>query len=386
MPGYHRTWLWLAFIGAVTMGAPALARDLIIIDGPIVAKDVKCSKCTGTSDLAKGAVSTSRLRSGAVTADKIAGGAVTAAALANGAVSGSKIATGAIAAAAIANGAVTGAAILDGTVTAADLAPGTIPGPSDDLFRRTILVAPAGDGTDALANGLELMDAFADLATESPSAANPWLIKIEPGVYDIGTNTLTLPSFADVEGSGPGVTHIEATVGLGVSAAFVFVMAGNTELRELSIRFEAANATPSVDTGGVTTLGSFVSIRNVTMEGPGRSHEGVRGLTGAAARLRDVEIADVNIAVRQAGEGIIEFDGLRTDRAVVAETGNLIGRRSIVGQIDTGVVLQGQPVGTLSLATTQVLGANTAEPKSAFCVFSYNTALEPLDSRCLPPG
>lgn len=214
MSGYQETLrvlgLMSAVMGAGAMATPAAARDLIIIEGPIVAKNVKCSKCVGTGDLAKGAVASSRLKAGAVTGAKIAPSAVT------------------------------GAKIRDGSVTAADLAPGVIPGGPGDLFKRTLLVSPVGDGADPALNGDELLAAaaFLDTVSPPPGLANRWLLKIEPGIYDLGDGTLLVRPWIDVEGSGPTVTLIRGDGGSTAGSAAVEFGNLAGELRNLTVMGE----------------------------------------------------------------------------------------------------------------------------------------------------
>ena len=86
----------LALIAAVALAVPALARDLIVIDGPIKAKDVKCRGCVDTRDLANGAVTTEKLGNDAVTNSKISAGAVGTNQVQDGAVTTGKIADGAV--------------------------------------------------------------------------------------------------------------------------------------------------------------------------------------------------------------------------------------------------------------------------------------------------
>ena len=40
------------------------------------------------------------------------------------------------------------------------------------------------------------------LAAISGSASNSYLVKLEPGVYACGTNTVSVPSFTAIEGAG----------------------------------------------------------------------------------------------------------------------------------------------------------------------------------------
>ena len=52
------------------------------------------------------------------------------------------------------------------------------------------------EGGNALRNALAMI--------ASPSATNPWLLKLEPGSYDVGSAGLSIPAHVDVEGSGTG--------------------------------------------------------------------------------------------------------------------------------------------------------------------------------------
>lgn len=71
-------------------------------------------------------------------------------------------------------------------------------------YSSTILVH--GSGTPQ-ANGNNLISALASLQGTS----NAYLIKLEPGTYDIGNSPLSLPSNVNLEGSGAGVTTVKST-------------------------------------------------------------------------------------------------------------------------------------------------------------------------------
>jgi hypothetical protein len=57
-------------------------------------------------------------------------------------------------------------------------------------------------------NGTALLNALNGITTAS--ATNPYLLKVEPGIYDLGTGTLTMKQFVDVEGSGQRITTISS--------------------------------------------------------------------------------------------------------------------------------------------------------------------------------
>jgi len=84
-----------------------------------------------------------------------------------------------------------------------------------------------GDYTDPLT-------AMNDVSTwcGTPSATNPCLLKIMPAVYDIGTNSLQMQSYVDIEGSGENTTKIKGNV-FGLSG--VVYGGNNAEIRFLTV-------------------------------------------------------------------------------------------------------------------------------------------------------
>jgi hypothetical protein len=72
-------------------------------------------------------------------------------------------------------------------------------------YVRTVIVSPVGT---QLQNGTALLNALAGITGASPT--NPYLLKIEPGVYDLGLLSLHMKPNVDIEGSGELVTRINA--------------------------------------------------------------------------------------------------------------------------------------------------------------------------------
>jgi hypothetical protein len=97
-----------------------------------------------------------------------------------------------------------------------------------DQYTHTIIVHPDKDPRLA---GENLIRAVA--AISNPSAANPYLVKVEPGIYDFGSSSLFMRPFVDLEGSGEGVTTITSTVPTGYGT-----VAGvdNSEVRFLTVK------------------------------------------------------------------------------------------------------------------------------------------------------
>lgn len=95
--------------------------------------------------------------------------------------------------------------------------------------RRIVIVSPVGAETE---NGAALLAAIAGL---TPTAAEPYLLKLEPGVYDVGGNQVQTKPYLDVEGSGQQVTRIKGTYpAVGALSGFVQVVS-NSEIRMLTV-------------------------------------------------------------------------------------------------------------------------------------------------------
>jgi len=98
---------------------------------------------------------------------------------------------------------------------------------------RTVLVSPVPG--NPIASGTALRNALAGIP--SPSSTDRWLLKIEPGIFDIGTTPLQMRSWVDMEGSGIGVTTIRGNVFLVQNSNYTATLHGadNAELRLLTV-------------------------------------------------------------------------------------------------------------------------------------------------------
>ena len=109
------------------------------------------------------------------------------------------------------------------------------PATDEPGYKRTVLVSPAGDGSDTLANGTALRNALNGIT--DAFAGNPYLLKIEPGVYNLGTTGLTMKPYVDIEGSGEGVTTITSAASTFTddSSSATLTGANNAKLRFLTV-------------------------------------------------------------------------------------------------------------------------------------------------------
>lgn len=107
-----------------------------------------------------------------------------------------------------------------------------------------VVAQSGGDYTDPIT-------AMGDVVTwcGTPSATNPCLLKIMPGVYDIGSNSLQMQSYVDIEGSGENITRIKGNTDWPVG---VVMGASYTEIRFLTVE--------SAGTGGY--WGYKIAIRH----------------------------------------------------------------------------------------------------------------------------
>jgi hypothetical protein len=109
---------------------------------------------------------------------------------------------------------------------------------------RTALVSPVPG--NPVASGTALRNALAGIP--SPSAADPWLLKIEPGIYDIGATSLQMRSWVDIEGSGVGVTTIRGNVSPGSDFQNGTVNGANdAELRLLTVEASGSSVVAMVN-------------------------------------------------------------------------------------------------------------------------------------------
>jgi hypothetical protein len=95
-------------------------------------------------------------------------------------------------------------------------------------YTHTLIVSP---DPDPLVAGRQLLQAVAGIT--DPEAANPYLVKIEPGIYDLDSASLSMRPYVDIEGSGEGVTTITSALGNGLGTV---IGANNSELRYLTVK------------------------------------------------------------------------------------------------------------------------------------------------------
>ncbi len=160
--------------------------------------------------------------------------------------------------------------------------------------RVAVVATSGGDYT----NPLDAMRALDDWCPD-PSATNGCLLKIMPGNYNIGENTLYMEQYVDIEGSGEKRTIITSTQSANEfdSSAATLVGDDNCELRDITIENRGAaygiaihntNHSPSItnvtlitkngggDGCGMYNKGASPKLVNVVIVGKSTNNWGIR--------------------------------------------------------------------------------------------------------------
>ncbi|HJW30830.1 MAG TPA: hypothetical protein VJ508_16460, partial [Saprospiraceae bacterium] len=168
----------------------------------------------------------------------------------------------------------------------------------------TIVFVSPTPGDSAQANGTALLNTLAGITAD---ASNPYLIRLGPGIYDLGTCdtsgtppfscVLYLKEYIDIEGSGENTTKITGSMDGGATSppvAGTVMGADNAEIRFLTIE--------NTSTGyarAIFNLNASPSILNVTATGSGGTNNYGVTNNSSAPRLTNVTAKASGGAVSQ---------------------------------------------------------------------------------------
>jgi hypothetical protein len=196
---------------------------------------------------------------------------------------------------------------------------------------RTVVVSP---GASATASGTNLINALTVFKNDpaKASATNHWLIKLEPGVYDVGAATAEMQPFVDLEGSGELTTTIKGT---GVT----LTTANGVELRDLTVSCTGncaaivndgdsplisrvtAQLTSTQLNAAIVNVDGSPTLRDVLVVASGVDAQGIE-IDAGAPFLRDVDVVASGSGTTGPG-GINIFDGTAfIADSTVSATGN----------------------------------------------------------------
>jgi hypothetical protein len=149
---------------------------------------------------------------------------------------------------------------------------------------RTVLVSPVPNNPTA--SGTALRNALAGIS--SPSSTNRWLLKIEPGIYDVGTTSLQMRSWVDIEGSGIGVTTVRGSVDARPNFDGTINGADSSELRLLTVEAQGSSSIAMANNATSPRLYRLKLIATAVLE-----TWGIRNTNGSAPFIEECEVVVV---------------------------------------------------------------------------------------------
>jgi hypothetical protein len=151
--------------------------------------------------------------------------------------------------------------------------------------RIAVVALNGGDYTDPI-------DAMNDIDSwcGTPSATNPCLLKINPGVYNIGENHVQMQEYVDIEGSGENVTTIVSTTSSG-NYGRVIGAASNSEIRSLTLDAQFGDVYNKYGIENLYTDSFSVKDVTISMSGQlGSLNLGIDNLSASAIKIIDTTI------------------------------------------------------------------------------------------------
>ncbi|PYU23369.1 MAG: hypothetical protein DMG32_16265 [Acidobacteria bacterium] len=245
-------------------------------------------------------------------------------------------------------------------------------------------------------------------AITTASATNPWLIKLDAGVFDLGTSSLVMKPYVDIEGSGEDVTKITGT---NCSGGGTVNASNNAEVRFLTVNSSACSAV-------FVPGGTSPKFTHVTLTSGGGSYSSFSaGLNSSGQPI----LTDVTVNLPLGGFGIILSGGelLRRVSVTLGPAPGLISIGISIAQnylnvipitiVDSTIVadqaiyfaagipdftidrstLTGRSVslqlpgnGAVRIGTSKLIGTNITSRFGLTCFGDYDGNYAPLNSSC----
>lgn len=146
------------------------------------------------------------------------------------------------------------------------------------LYNNVLVVSTDGNGD--FTSPVDAVNAITDA-----SVSNPYLIRIMPGVYNIGTGTIVMKSYVDMRGSGEDITKITGAYDDGnTGTTGLLIGASYSEVSDLTVE----NTSAGLGTTAIFNLGQKTRFTRVTAITTAGTYE--RGILnkGYNAQFRDV--------------------------------------------------------------------------------------------------
>lgn len=249
--------------------------------------------------------------------------------------------------------------------------------------RTTFVVSPVSSSPET--NGQVLMRIYRKLLAAPPSATSPFLLKLNPGVYDIGGASLQLPRFMDLEGSGQNVTLVRGNVtGLIGDATGVISTGPNSMVRQLTVENYvdedfADSAALALSAGGNASYVTAIST--------GRSPASRAILTGnglgGKSKVSDVTAIAATRAVQTTAPGLDANNLVARgeQQGIFVSSGGLFIRNSRISGKEFSVLTTSFS-DAADFIGTQIDGAVICFVDNCRCSGAYDENLESLSKAC----
>ena len=252
-------------------------------------------------------------------------------------------------------------------------------------YQRTVVVSAVGP--TAVANGAALIAGLSSITGgfPAPSSTDRYLLKLEPGIYDVGVTSLQIPSYVDIEGSGEGVTLVRGIAENAFSAGTgVISVSENSAVRHLSVE-------NNVDS-------NLADSAALILEGGSQAHHVTATATGNFDLNRALLVWDTigttvakgsNLTVNAAARAVhVFFPGFEAEnvvangaQALFVSSGNVFIRNSRFIGSDFSMLVANLSE-TVDLVTTQLAGDVSCTSNNCRCFHSYDANLRKLRRRC----
>jgi hypothetical protein len=153
----------------------------------------------------------------------------------------------------------------------------------DNLYERTIVVN--GDLSQS-ANGAALLAALAAASAQSPSAANPWLIQLEPGYYNIGTTGAVVDDHVSLRGSGQETTVVSGDrLGFNSPGSALVNFGTGSVIADLTVTNSGKTGTGTSSIGISVDSNDRLVARDVTVQAATSAGDATGILLGSESEL-----------------------------------------------------------------------------------------------------
>jgi hypothetical protein len=188
------------------------------------------------------------------------------------------------------------------------------------------------------------------ISNSNPSNSNPWLLKLEPGNYDLGNQALAMLPYVDLEGSGEDITIISSTVGSASNPVIgTLNAASNSEVRFLQV----LNSGPATYQAAINVPLGVTSTRltYITTNASGSNNNyGFYNISGGTVTIQ-------NATLNASGLAGSASAGLDNESGTVIVTNSRLNASGGVGSF--GIFANGTGVISVTNSTLSAAGATS---------------------------